>query len=297
MSQDPPSGREDDNGATPEEAAAPGPTGDETQAFDRSPYDVAATPDDAGEDVGYGYGQAPDPTRTIYSRTTSTEPDAGPEDPERRRWLIPVIVVAVIVILGAVAAVLLFGGEDETPDPAPSETVTATEEPTTDEPTTEEPTTEEPTEEPTTEEPTTEEPTEEPAGGELLDSLEDSVVAGDVTFTLDDDGWVAAQDVIDDGALEAYEGLFVGGDEEVEMLASLWSGNDAADEFAASLVEAQDTDPVETDDTYSDGTGTYWAFILDDGQGRYIWTSDRGHVFQITGSTDYVSQFFSGLPL
>lgn len=297
MSQQPPAGPagppDDESGRTP--ATPDSAAGEPTESFDRSPYDEP-TPA-ADETAPYAYGQAPDPSRTIYSATSTTEPDPGPEpEEEGRRWLWPVVAVVVLLVAGAVALVLFLGGDDEEPAPATSptaaEATTAPEETTA--PQTPEPTataTAEPTTEPTTDAPT---PTEEPTA-ELLEDLEESVSVGDLTFELNDDGFTPDEDV--EGALEAYRGRYVSGDERIDMLATLWPDNEAADEFAAELVEGTDGEQVETGDTYTSGTGTFWAFLLEDGRGSYIWTTDRGHVLQVVGSTDHVGGFYSSYPL
>ncbi|MEE6280660.1 hypothetical protein [Georgenia sunbinii] len=302
MRQQPPTDPTDpaNEAGSPDDApgsSTPDLAADETQAFDQSPYDVPEAPTEEVP-AGYAgsYGQAPDPGRTIYSQTTSADPaDDDEPAPGRRKWLVPVIVLVILLIAAGVAAVLLLGGDDDEPAPAPTATETASEEPTSEEPTSEEPS----SEEPTSEEPTSEEPTEEPPAGELLEDLDDTVSVGDVTFTLNSDGWVPSEAVLEDGALEAYDGLFGNGDdEEIEMLATLWADNDAADGFAQTVVDGLDgAEQVETGDTYTNGDGTYWAFLLEDGRGSYVWTTDRGHAFQVTGSTDYVGQFFSNFPL
>src|SRR5690625_7281446 len=68
-------------------------------------------------------GQAPDPTRTIYSETTSTDPEEDPEQEAagRPRWVVPVViaVILLLVIGGVVAAYLLGAGDPETPPVAP----------------------------------------------------------------------------------------------------------------------------------------------------------------------------------
>ena len=68
-------------------------------------------------------------------------------------------------------------------------------------------------------------------------------------------------------------------------------------EDAEELLEATDGREVETGYTYTTEDGTYWAYVLEDGRGRYVWTTDRGHVLQVTGSTDHVSGFYSNFPL
>ena len=308
MSQPPPPG----SAGTPDETAEPqGPGHTEpTESFAHSPYDVPASAGPTaqipvGATADPGYGQAPDPTRTIYSGTSSTEPGGEPQsEPGRPRWVVPlVIAVILLLVIGGVVAAFVFGDNDDDPAPVtPTDEVTE-EAGTSQEPTdeaTEEPTdeaTEEPTtEEATTEEPTTEEPTED-ASTELLDDLVESVNVGDLSFDLTDDGFTADDDILDEGALEAWRGVYASGDAEIEMLATLWSDNDAADEFAATTVEDIDGEQVETGDTYTNETGTFWAFLLEDGRGSYVWTTDRGHVLQVIGSTDYVGGFYSNFPL
>ena len=316
MRQHPPAGPDDepgnghgpgDSAPTPDVPAAGTPDAAETQAFEQSPYDVPESPTEEvpAAYAAAPYGQAPDPARTIYSQTSTTTPLPEDEPPAGgRRWVVPVIIVVIVLVAAGIAAALLFGG-DRDPVPTPTQTAT-TEAATTPEPTEEPTATAEPTTEaPTTEEPTTEEPTTvAPEDGELLGDLDDAVSVGEQTFTLDDNGWVPAQDVLDAGAREAYEGLFIGGDSEdedrpeIEMLATLWADNEEADDFAQSLVDdLEGAEQVETGDTYTNGDGTYWAFVLEDERGRYIWTTDRGHVLQVTGSTDYVGPFYSNFPL
>lgn len=302
MSQQPPTGPGGEPGPqdaprsprTPDEAA-----GEPTESFGRSPYDVPEThPEDATAAYPVpSYDQAPDPGRTIYSEASTTEPDPGADGPDRRRrWVLPVVIaVVVLLVAGAVAAALLLGGDDDDPT-EPATTAPTTEQTTDPEPTTEPEATEEPTEPATTEEPTEEptpEPTEEPS--ELLADLEESVAVGDLTFELNEDGFTADEDV--EGATEAWRGRYEAGDERIDMLATLWPDNDAADAFVAELVEGVDGEEVETGYTYTNETGTYWAFLLEDGRGSYIWTTDRGHALQITGSTDHVDDFWSRLPL
>ncbi len=130
---------------------------------------------------------------------------------------------------------------------------------------------------------------------ELLADLDETVSVGDLTFELSEEGFTPDDRV--NGAVEAYRGTYESGDETIEMRATLWPDNEAADAFAAEMVEAVDGEQVDTGDTYTNETGTFWAFFLEDERGRYIWTTDRGHVLQITGSADYVSQFYASLPL
>ncbi|MBD8061437.1 hypothetical protein [Oceanitalea stevensii] len=295
MSQQPPTG------PTPEPSDDDAPrTPDEGEGFARSPYDAPQTPPADDTTAAYpaaSYGQAPDPGRTIYSDASTTEPEPEPEpDGGRPRWVLPaVIAVVVLLVAGGIAAALLLGGDDE--DPAPATSPTPTAEATTTPEETEEPTepstSEEPTEEP---EPsaTTEDPSAEPAS-ELLADLDETVSVGDLTFELSEEGFTPDDRV--NGAVEAYRGTYESGDETIEMRATLWPDNEAADAFAAEMVEAVDGEQVDTGDTYTNETGTFWAFFLEDERGRYIWTTDRGHVLQITGSADYVSQFYASLPL
>ncbi|WP_413452302.1 hypothetical protein AA0Y32_11475 [Georgenia phoenicis] len=262
-------------------------TPDEGEGFARSPYDLPES--QAGEPTA-SYGQAPDPARTIYSDPSSTEPE--PEEPTsgRPRWVLPAVIAAVVVLVaGGIAAALLLGGDDEDPVAPATPTAEQTDAPTTgptDPATTAAP---EPTEEPTTAE-----PTEEPSS-ELLGDLDETVSVGDLTFELSEEGFVPDEGI--EGAVEAYRGTYIGGEERIGMLATLWPDNAAADAFATRLTEGADGELVDTGDTYTNGTGTFWAFLLSDERGRYIWTTDRGHVLEITGSADYVSQFYSSLPL
>lgn len=311
MSQQPPVG----SAGTPED-----PAGDpeSTQRFDQSPYDVPESGPAADDTVAMSppaYGQAPDPTRTIYSETTTTDPEGAPEDGEARRprWVVPVVIaVILLLVIGGVAAAYFLGNDDE--DPAPV-VPTATEEatdgaqtPTPDATEEAEDATDEATEDATdgataeaTEEPT-DEATEE-AQEELLEDLEDSVsfenraTGEEITFTLGEDGFSADDDIVADGALEAWVGRYEAEDEAIDMLATRWPDNDAADAYAEELIEAIDGQEVETGHTYTTETGTYWAYLLEDGQGRYVWTTDRGHVLQVTGSVDHVSGFFGNYPL
>ena len=121
MSQQPPgpTGASDDD-------AEPTPQGGEpTESFARSPYDVPETePEEetAAYPAAAPYGQAPDPSRTIYSEASTTEPEPEPEPEERRRWVLPVVVAAVLVLVaGGIALAMLLGGGD-TEDPAPAAT-------------------------------------------------------------------------------------------------------------------------------------------------------------------------------
>lgn len=306
MSQQPPT----DSAGTPDEPAR---DAESTQRFDQSPYDV---PEPGADDtVAMGqptYGQAPDPTRTIYSETTSTDPEEDPEQEAagRPRWVVPVVIaVILLLVIGGVVAAYLLGADDpETPPVAPTvestEGATPTGEPTEESPAaTEEPTA---TDEPTaTEAPTTEEPTEEAPAEELLEDLEESVTfesratGEEITFTLNEDGFAADEDIVEAGALEAWVGRYEAEaeDAQIDMLATLWPDNEAADAYAEELLEATDGREVETGYTYTTEDGTYWAYVLEDGRGRYVWTTDRGHVLQVTGSTDHVSGFYSNFPL
>lgn len=298
MSQHPPTGPHD---GTPESASTPD-SADETQQLDQSPYDVPAGATEEIPPAPDGYGRAPDPSASIYATASSELPDEdeGEDDePERRRrWLVPVVVLVIVLVAGALAAWLLLGGDDEDPLPAPVPTdtpsQTATAGPVTPEPT-DTATSEDPTSEQTASEEPTDEDTTAPAG-ELLESLDDAVTVGDNSFELDGD-WDANEDALDDGAVEAYDGVFVSGDAEIEMSASLWPDNDDADAFAEGIVDGIGGEQVESGDTYTNGDGTYWAYLLEDGRGSYVWTTDRGHVLQVTGSTDYVGSFFSNYPL
>lgn len=302
MSQQPPTGptgasgpSDDDAPRTPGQDAGAEPT----ERLEESPYDVPEPqPEPEGTSAYPGYGQAPDPTRTIYSDAGPTDPTGGDERPapgrERPRWLLPVVaVVVVLVVAGGVALALLLGGEEEAPSADPSPQPTAeTSAPEASTPAEEETTAEaEPTDEPTTAEPTPE-PT---ASTELLEDLDETVAVGDLTFTLSEDGFTADEEI--EGALEAWRGTYVSGDYEIEMLATLWPANEAADAFAAELVDQVDGTDPRTGDTYTNGMGTYWAFALDEDRGMYIWTTDNGHVLQITGSTDHIDAFFTSLPI
>jgi len=293
MSQQPPgpTGASDDD-------AEPTPQGGEpTESFARSPYDVPETePEEetAAYPAAAPYGQAPDPSRTIYSEASTTEPEPEPEPEERRRWVLPVVVAAVLVLVaGGIALAMLLGGDD-TEAPAPAATTPAAEETSAAEETTAP--TEEPTEAPTTPAPT-EEPTtaaEEPTS-ELVEDLDTSVSVGDVAFQLTEEGFTPDEGI--EGAVDAVRGVYAAGEERIEMLATTWPDNAAADAFAAQLVEGTDGEEVQTGSTYTNDTGTFWAFLLADGRGSYIWTTDRGHVLQVVGSTDYVGGFYSGFPL
>src|SRR5690625_4907207 len=118
MSQQPPT----DSAGTPDEPAR---DAESTQRFDQSPYDV---PEPGADDtVAMGqptYGQAPDPTRTIYSETTSTDPEEDPEQEAagRPRWVVPVVIaVILLLVIGGVVAAYLLGADDpETPPVAPT---------------------------------------------------------------------------------------------------------------------------------------------------------------------------------
>lgn len=300
MSQQPPTG----SAGTPED-----PDAESTQRFDQSPYDV---PEPAGDETVAmsqpAYGQAPDPTRTIYSETTSTDPEEEPEQAGRPRWVVPVVIaVILLLVIGGVVAAYLVGDQDPEPTPvAPTvesteATPTATEAATEESPAATEEPTDAATEAPATEE-ATEEPTEEPAE-ELLEDLEESVTfesratGEEITFTLNEDGFSADEDIVEAGALEAWVGRYEAEDAEIDMLATLWPDNEAADAYAEELLEATDGREVETGYTYTTEDGTYWAYVLEDGRGRYVWTTDRGHVLQVTGSTDHVSGFYSNFPL
>ncbi|QDB80072.1 hypothetical protein FE251_12280 [Georgenia wutianyii] len=301
MSQQPPgpSGESDDD-RTPHDGEPDhgAPEEQPTESLDRSPYDVPEgdTPPQE-ETAAYpaaSYGQAPDPTSTIYSGTTDTEPEPEPGDEDgdgRRRWVLPVVIAAIVLLVaGGIAAALLLGGDDDEPAPAASTTAAvAATTPAGDETTA-------PTEEPT-DAATTPAPTEEPTGPDesLIEDLDTSVTVGDVTFELTGEGFTP--DVGIQGATEAVRGVYAAGDERIEMLATTWPDNAAADAFAARLVEGVDGEQVETGSTYTNDTGTFWAFVLSDGRGRYIWTTDRGHVLEVTGSPEYVGGFYSAFPL
>lgn len=299
MSQQPPTGptgapdASDDDAhrtpGTPEEAG-----GEPTERLAQSPYDV---PEPEETSTYPGYEQAPDPSRTIYADAGSAAPGGEAEEPApggtRPRWLVPVVAaVLVLLVAGGVALALLLGGDDD-PVAEPTQTPQATEETTAPQETT--PAAEETTEAATSPEPT-EEPTEEPTSStELLEDLDETVAVGDLTFTVGEEGFTADEDV--EGALEAWRGTYVSGEYEIEMLATLWPDNEAADAFAAELVDQADGTDPRTGDTYTNGMGTYWAFALDEDRGMYIWTTDSGHVLQITGSTDHIDAFFTSLPL
>ncbi|WP_324649750.1 hypothetical protein [Georgenia sp. H159] len=301
MSQQPPTGPTGTPGdadgprtpGTPDEAG-----GEATESFARSPYDVPDTR--PGTPAEPTYGQAPDPGRTIYSEasTTEPEPDAVPEE-GRRRWVVPVVVAVILLLIaGGIAAALLLNDDDGEQDPVAPATVEAT---TDAEPTTA-PTTEDtaaPTDEPT-EEPTTPAATPEPTepSTELREDLEETVSVEDLTFELSEEGFVPDEGI--EGAVEAWRGVYVAGEYRIEMLATLWPDNEAADAFATRLVERTDGEQVDTGSTYTNDTGTYWAFFPVDGdreRGRYVWTTDRGHVLEITGHSDYISPFYSSFPL
>jgi len=306
MSQQPPGpfGESDDD-RTPHEGEPDhgAPEEQPTESLDRSPYDVPETdvPETGAESpseeetsaypAAAPYGQAPDPSRTIYSGTTDTEPE--PEHTEgdgRRRWVLPVVIAAVVLLVaGGIAAALLLGGDDEEPAPVASTTPAA-------EATTPAGESATPTEEPT-DAATTPAPTQEPTGPDesLVEDLDTSVAVGDVTFELTGEGFTPDTGI--QGAVEAVRGVYAAGDERIEMLATTWPDNAAADAFAARLVEGADGEEVETGSTYTNGTGTFWAYVLSDGRGRYIWTTDRGHVLEVTGSPEYVGGFYSAFPL
>lgn len=299
MSQQPPHGP----AGTPDEAAH---GAEPTESFANSPYDVPAPADQteqlpAGSAPGPDYGQAPDPTRTIYAGTSTTAPDGDLEpEPGRPRWVVPVVIAVILLLVaGGVAAAYFLGERDDTPPPVTPTAETTAEPETTPEATTEPTATAEPTPEETTEPATTPEPTAEPteeASTELLEDLDETVSVGDLTFTLDGE-LTADEDILEQDALEAWRGEYVSGEAEIELLATLWVDNEAADAYAAELVESVDGEEIETGYTYTNETGTFWAFILQDGRGSYVWTTDRGHVLQVIGSTDYVGGFYSNFPL
>lgn len=285
----------------PSSAATPQQPGDD-DLLDTSPYDapgeeptvVAGSPGEAQQDGEPGYGAAPAPGSGPLVAESGEVP--GDEPVRRRRWLIPVIVVVVVLAAAAVVAVLMLRGpDDEKPEPPVATSAPASEEPSdeaSDEPTAE--ASEEPSDEPSDE--PSEDATDEE--GELGDQLEESIEAADTTFEVTDDGFATDSDIVDDGALEAYTATYESGDEEISFLATQWSDTDLADEYAEELGDDLDgAEQVTTGHTYTNDTGTYWAFLLDDGQGCYIWTTDRGHVLKITGSTDFVDAFYSAYPL
>src|SRR5699024_11868226 len=113
------------------------------------------------------------------------------------------------------------------------------------------------------------------AEGELAEQLEDSVTVDDETFELSDDGMVEDEDVVDNGAVEAYQLTYTSGDTEIEMLATLWPDNELADEYADERREnCEGAEEVESDDTYTNGDGTYWAYLLGDASGSSVRHAD-----------------------
>ncbi len=307
MSQQPPTGSPGEPGASDDDAPRTPRTPDEaggeaTESFARSPYDVPETQPMDGTTAypAASYGQAPDPNRATFSQSSTLEEEPEPED-GRPRWVVPVVIaVIVLLVAGGIAAALLLGGDDED-DPAAPVTPSATAQTTDAEATTAPEESLAPTDEPTTAPTTpaaTEEPTDPATGespSELREDLDEAVSVGDLTFELSEDGFAPEEDV--DGAVEAWRGSYVSGDEQIDMFATYWPDNESADEFAASIVENVDGEQVETGHTYTNETGTFWAFLLEDGRGSYVWTTDRGHVLQVTGSTDYVGGFYSSFPL
>lgn len=310
--------------------------GEPTESLETSPYgesdgddtgDVSATPD---------YGRAPQPSANPWSEASDDSAEAGSEGdgaesslsqeegerPRRRDaakrsagspvlWL---VLAAAAVALGVAVyfAIRVFGGSDA--DPAPGgETTTAAEQATeageepTDEPgeeATDAEATEEPTEE-TTEEET--EGTDSAEQSELLRRLDVPVEfeRGEETFVfdVDSDGFVEDSDVVDDGALEAYRATFADEDgNEIELFAAYYGdddeANDAAQALAEELVDGLDgAAEADSGDTYVDGSGTYWAHLLNDGSGSYTWTTDLGHALQVTGNIEYLADFFNALRL
>ncbi|HLS50019.1 MAG TPA: hypothetical protein VK024_08485 [Actinomycetaceae bacterium] len=294
-------------GDEPEEAGA-------DDVLDTSPYDSVGPQDTAAADpatadgtqIDPGYDAAPTPgSAALFGGGEPREHDEpSTDDRRRRRWLLPtIIVVLVLVAAGAAVYFFLLDREDAESDAEPSplsETTEATDPPTEDDPAEAgEDAGEDAGEGATAEEPAEEETEEVPEQpGELESQLEDSIDAGETTFEVTDDGFVVDDDAIEEGALEAYAATYAAGDVELEFLATRWSDNDLADEYAESLTEAlEGADEVETGSTYIDGSGTYWAFVLEEDRAAIIWTTDRGHVFQVVGGIDYVGPFYSGYPI
>lgn len=293
-------------------AGAPGAPGeDPTQTFgplSGSPYDTPGSGEPPTQPYGAAYGPAPTAgeasygARTTYSQSTYGSPEPDPEP--RRPWLVPALVVGALLVVAALVylAMTVFGGDEDPQAPATtapvptataSATATATEEPT---PTATGPT---PTAEPTTEAPTTEAPTAPtPASQDLERQLDDAVVSGDTTFTLTEEGFVPATEVVEAGAVEAYRATYVAGESQVTMLATSWPTTEEADAYAAELIAAlEGAEQVDTGTVYQNGAGTYWAFHLGDGNGMYVWTTDRGEVLQVSGPTDWVDGFYTGLSI
>jgi len=287
--------------STPE---GPGEDVLDTSPYDASPYDAGgATPADPSgtSDLDPGYGAAPTPGSAAAYGGEEPPGDEPPQGPRRRRrWLWPVI-IAVLVLLaaGAVAYLLLDrdGSGDGYAEPMSSPTSDAT--PSPEEESTApdaDPEATEPEDSPAPEESPEEEPTG--PGGELFDQLEESITAGETTFEVTEDGFTPDEDALDAGALEAYAATYEADDVEIDFLATRWADNDLADEYAETLAEALDgAEQVETGSTYIDESGTYWAYVLPDDRGAIIWTTDRGHVFQIVSGIDYVGPFYSAYPL
>ncbi|MEE6296696.1 hypothetical protein [Georgenia wangjunii] len=291
-------------------AGAPGAPGeDPTQAFgplSGSPYDAPGSSEPPTQPYGaaggpaYGpaptAGEAPYGARTTYSRDTYGSPEP---EPEKKRWLVPVVVVGALLLVAAIVylAMTVFGGDDGTgteatptaPSTTAAPTATATEEATTGattDPTTDAPTTAAPTEEPTSQAPTSD---------DLERQLDESVVAGDATFTVTEEGFVPAPDIIGAGAVEAYTATYASGESQVAMLATSWPSVEEADAYAAELIAGlEGAEQLDTGTVYQNGTGTYWAFLLSDGSGMYVWTTDRGEVLRVTGPTDWVDGFYTG---
>lgn len=278
-----------DGGSSPY-GGAPPPGG---APYAGSPYD-GATP------YGSGDAAAPTPTGSTYSRTTYTTGGEGDDGSSRGKGFVAAIVVGALVLLAAIAfgAMALFGGEE---DPAADPTPTA---PVTSEPTATGEATETPSETATaTEEPTSTEATTEPsptatAAGDLLRQLDESVVAGDATFTVTEAGFVPAPQVVEAGAVEAYTGSFTDGTNTIELLAAAFPTSEGADTYAAQLQTAlEGAEQVATGETYANGMGTYWAYLVGEDRGVYLWTTDRGEVLQVTGPTDWVGPFYSGFSI
>lgn len=326
---------EDTPGARNPEASEPsdaGPSGADqpTTELEASPYDSEADATAVTREIGDGYGRAPNPSESPWASASKAAGDdgdeggngAGPRDAagagayaprrsERRStspmlWLI-LAVAAIALGVAIFFAIQVWGSDDDdSPTADPTATHEVTDEPTED--ATEAPT-EEPTGEPTgdvTDEPT-EEPTEEPTGAgdpaeesELLRYLDVPVEIelGDevIVFDADSDGFVEDSEAVDAGAVEAYRATFTDGDgTEIELFAAYFASNDEADEFAEQFIDGLDAELAETDDTYEDGSGTYWAFLFPDGSGSYVWTTDNGHVLQVVGSVSVIGSFYNNL--
>ncbi|MFC4555986.1 hypothetical protein [Georgenia faecalis] len=266
-------------GPTPYDADAP------TQPFGAAPApatqdgastDPYATDADAGARTG----------ASTYSRPSYADgaEGGGPDGTSRSKGPVILMIVGAVILIAAavIAAIAFFGRNDE--DPAPG--ATATTETTTE-------ASASPSAEPTTEETATSEPSAT-ASGDLLRQLDTSVTAGDATFTLTEAGFVPEAGIVESGAVEAYLGTYSDGTNEIQLLATAWPSVEEADAYAAAIIgNLGGAEEVATGETYTNGMGTYWAYLLEDGSGMYLWTTDRGEVLRATGSPDWVGQFYS----